>query len=76
MDARRPIDRLCPYQRILRERVDWREIEFESKTIVEIGCGPLLGWGPIATYLGCERYVCIEPRLQLSVVTSDAIARR
>lgn len=76
MDARRPIDRLDRYQRVLRRRHDWHDLDFEGKTVVEVGCGPLLGWGPIATYLGCRRYVCVDPRLQPAVVHSGLVARR
>jgi hypothetical protein len=75
MDVRRPIDRLYRYQHVLRRHCDWRDLDFEGRTVVEIGSGPLLGWGPIAAYLGCERYVCVDPRLQPAVVRSDVVAR-
>ena len=76
MDARRPIDRLLRYQKLLGNRMAWKDLEFEGKEILEFGCGPLLGWAPIATYLGCERYFCVEPGLREELVRSKEVTRR
>jgi len=64
MNASRPIDRYFRYQRVLSNRIPWQDLEFEGKTVLEIGCGPLLGWAPLGIYLGCERYYCVEPRMR------------
>jgi hypothetical protein len=71
MDARRPVDRLFRYQHVLRRRGAWKELEFSGQTVLELGCGPLLGWGPIGVYLD----ICVEPRLREEVFRSDHIAR-
>jgi len=76
MDARRPVDRLLRYERVLEAKTAWTPLDFEGKRVLEIGCGPLLGWGPIAVYLGSTEYVCIEPRYRSEVLESDVVWTR
>lgn len=76
LDARRPIDRLFRYQRVIRNQIEWEELDFGGMTVLEFGCGPLLGWGPIAVYLGCSRYICVEPRFHEEIVRSMDIHNR
>jgi hypothetical protein len=73
MDARKPVDRFLRYERVLQAKIPWTPLEFDGKRVVEIGCGPLLGWGPIAVYLGANEYVCIEPRYREEVLESDVV---
>jgi hypothetical protein len=68
MDGRKPIDRLLRYERVLQTKIDWTPLDFAGKQLVELRCGPLLGWGPIAVYLGAPSYVCVEPRFQAEVL--------
>ena len=76
MDARRVVDRFLRYERVIQTRSDWTALDFEGKRILEIGCGPLLGIGPIAVYLGAIESVCIEPRYQPDVLESDVVWSR
>ena len=76
MDARRVVDRYLRYERVLQVKSAWTPIEFDGKRIMEIGCGPLLGAGPIAVYLGATEYVCVEPRYQPEVLESDVVWTR
>ena len=76
MDARHQIDRLFRYQRVIQNQIEWEGLNFEGKTVLEFGCGPLLGWGPIAVYLGCPHYICVEPRFHNDILQAEAIHNR
>lgn len=76
MDARRVVDRFLRYERVLQAKNAWSPIDFDGKRILEIGCGPLLGSGPIAVYLGATGYVCVEPRYRPEVLESEVIWTR
>jgi len=76
MDARKPVDRFLRYERVLGAKSSWSPLDFEGKRMVEIGCGPLFGWGPIAVYLGADEYLCIEPRFRPEVIESDVVWTR
>ncbi len=76
MDPARHIDRLFRYQRVIRNQVEWQDLEFGGKVAIEVGCGPLLGWGPLAVYLGARRYLCLEPRFRHEIMESPEIQQR
>jgi hypothetical protein len=76
MDAARPIDRLFRYERVLQTRIGWKPFDFTGKCVVELGSGPLLGWGPMAVYLGASSYVCVEPRFKPEVLDSKTVWAR
>jgi hypothetical protein len=75
-DARRVVDRFLRYERVLQKNSNWTPLGFSGKHVVEIGCGPLLGIGPIAIYCGSPEYTCIEPRYRPEVLESDLIWKR
>ncbi len=70
MDPTKLIDRLFRYQRVIGNQVDWQPIDFNDKVVLEVGSGPLLGWGPIAVYLGSSKYICVEPTYNPKVLNS------
>ncbi len=59
--AGRPYDFLTRYQAIVQRQYPWPDIDFADQRIIELGSGPLLGWGPMAVFLGCAQYVAVEP---------------
>ena len=70
------LDRLGRYQTVLRNSGEWVDLEFSGKNVLEIGSGPLLGWAPIACFLGCAHYVCVELHFDSTVVESQVIRDR
>jgi hypothetical protein len=76
MDARRVVDRYLRYERVLQVKSAWTPLDFDGKRILEIGCGPVLGIGPIAVYLGATEYVCVEPRYHPEVLESNEVRTR
>jgi len=73
MDARKPVDRLLRYERVLHTQAKWPRLDFAGCNALEVGSGPMLGWGPIAVYLDARRYVCIEPRFRPEVLQAEEV---
>ncbi|MBF0159426.1 MAG: methyltransferase domain-containing protein [Magnetococcales bacterium] len=66
--SQRPYDFLHRYQAIIRRHhPEWVDLDFAGKRVLESGCGPLLGWGPLAVYLGCSHFVGVEPMFNPAV---------
>lgn len=73
MRPQRMFDFLNRYQLILKRNLDWKDIDFAGRRVVEIGAGPLLGWGPLAVFLGCKSFTCVEPMFNPAVLESSAV---
>ncbi len=69
----RPYDFLSRYETIIGRRHDWPKIDFADRAVLEIGCGPMLGWAPLAVFLGCRRYTCVEPYADLEVLKAPEL---
>lgn len=70
------IDRWHRYWRVIERQATYERrdrFSFEGRTVLEIGCGPLLGWGPIAIFLGADAFVYEEPWLRREVLFADEI---
>lgn len=52
---------LARYEVILGRTHGWRPLDFIDRDVLEIGCGPMLGFGPLAIFRGCRSYTAIEP---------------
>jgi len=61
------IDRWERYFRVIENNTGDKYLKnkfnFQGKKILELGCGPLFGWGPIAIFLGAATYYFHEPAL-------------
>ena len=49
---------------------------FDGTTVIELGCGPLFGYGPIALHQGAAQFHYAEPAIQRAVVESTEIRDR
>jgi hypothetical protein len=45
----------------LQSHGDWAPLDFAGRTVLEIGPGPLAGWGPMAVFRGAERVYGVDP---------------
>ena len=76
MNTQRVHNYLSRYQLILARHDTWRPLDFSGKRVLELGCGPLLGFAPLALFLGCTEYVCIEPLLNPDLVQAPELVER
>ena len=68
-----PYDFLTRYEKILKNSIDWNELNFENKIVMELGCGPHLGFGPLALYLGAKKFIAVDPTANSKVYDSEKL---
>ena len=52
---------LLRQEAILTREIGWKPLDFGGADVVEIGCGPLCGYGPLAIFRGAKSFVSAEP---------------
>ena len=52
------------------------QFRFSNKSVLEVGCGPVLGIGPMALFLGADMFYYREPSLQREATNSCEIKER
>ena len=52
---------LLRQEAIAARNMNWQPIIFEDRRVVEIGCGPLGGFGPMAIFCGATSFESAEP---------------
>ena len=70
------IDRWYRYWRVLEQQspYEYRDrFKFEGRSVLEVGCGPLLGWGPFVLFKGATRFMFMEPWFRRDVLRSNEI---
>ena len=69
------IDRLERYSRVIKLNVPESNfnLDFINKNVFELGCGPLLGCGPIFLFLGAKDFYYYEPYLMPETISSKII---
>jgi SAM-dependent methyltransferase len=73
MRPQKPHDFLSRYEAILARAVDWEPLDFQDKRVLEIGCGPLFGFVPLAVFLGARSGMCLEPSMNPDVLDHPGI---
>jgi hypothetical protein len=73
MRSQRFYDFFSRYEAILARTCDWQPIDFEGKRVLEIGCGPQLGFGPLALWRGAESYSAMEPAYDPRILETPSI---
>ena len=68
-----PYDFLSRYEKILYNSINWQEINFENNYVMELGCGPHLGFGPLAIYLGAKKFLAVDPTVNKNVFESKQL---
>ena len=76
MRPQRMFDYLSRYQAILKRHGDWVDLDFAGQRVLELGCGPLAGWAPMAVFLGCQAYTCVEPMFNPAVLESSTVVEK
>ncbi len=66
---------LLRQEAILTRETNWKPLDFEAVRVVEIGCGPLAGYGPLAVFRGAASYESAEPEWDPDLFTGGKIAQ-
>ena len=68
------------YEALAATAAGWVALDFRDQRVLEIGCGPLGGWGPLAIFRGAAAYVGCDPAADPDLLGSrrfaDAYLRR
>lgn len=67
---------LLRQEAIVRRHVGSNPLDFEGKHVVEIGCGPLAGYGPLAIFCGATAFSSAEPEWDQDLFDSEAVSER
>jgi SAM-dependent methyltransferase len=73
MRSQRFYDFFSRYEAILTRTCAWEPIDFNGKRVLEIGCGPQLGFGPLALWRGAESYSSMEPGYDPVILETPSI---
>jgi hypothetical protein len=76
MRSQRLYDYLSRYEAIITRRHTWTPIDFTDRKVVELGSGPVLGWAPLAVFLGCSSYTCVEPFYNPAILDIPSFIQR
>ena len=67
---------LLRQEAIVQQHLTWRPLNFEGRRVVEIGCGPLAGFGPLAIFCGASSFQSADPEWDEDLFFSEPISER
>jgi hypothetical protein len=68
---------LMRQEAVVRRHVPgWLPPEFENKRVVEVGCGPLGGFGPLVIFCGAASFESAEPEWDPALFFSEPVAEK
>lgn len=67
---------LLRQEAVVGRHLPWRPLDFSRKRVVEVGCGPLAGFGPLAVFCGAAAFESAEPEWDEALFYSQPMAER
>lgn len=67
---------LLRQEAIATRAIGWKPLDFEGADVLEVGCGPLAGYGPLAIFRGAKSFVSAEPEWDRALFRDPEIANR
>ncbi len=67
---------LLRQEAVVRRHMAWEPLDFEGRHVVEIGCGPLAGYGPLAIFCGAAIFESADPEWDQGLFASEPVAAR
>jgi len=67
---------LLRQEAIIRRQMTWEPLDFKGAHVVEIGCGPLGGYGPLAIFCGASSFESAEPEWNADLFDDDLVCER
>jgi hypothetical protein len=61
---------------LVRGVMPWQPLDYEGKRVVEVGCGPLAGFGPLAVFRGAASFESAEPEWDPNLFFSEPVMER
>lgn len=65
---------LLRQEAVVRRAMAWEPLDFDGRRVVEIGCGPLGGYGPLAIFCGATFFESAEPEWDPQLFESPEVA--
>lgn len=67
---------LLRQEAVVRRHMPWQPLDYEGKRVVEIGCGPLAGFGPLVLFCGAKSFESAEPEWDPALLSSQPVIDR
>ena len=67
---------LLRQEAVVRRAMGWEPLDFAGKRVVEVGCGPLGGYGPLAIFCGAKSFESAEPEWNAGLFFSAPVAAK
>ncbi len=67
---------LLRQEAVVRRAMSWQPLDFEGARVVEIGCGPLAGFGPLAVFCGARSFESAEPEWDAAMFFGAEVRER
>jgi hypothetical protein len=67
---------LLRQEALIRRVMPWTPLDYDGKRVVEIGCGPLAGFGPLAVFCGAASFESAEPEWDPDLFFSEPVVDR
>jgi hypothetical protein len=67
---------LLRQEAVVRRHMVWDPIDFSGKRVVEVGCGPLAGYGLLAIFCGATSFESAAPEWHPALFYSEAVTER
>ena len=67
---------LLRQEAVVRRAMDWEPLDFDGRRVVEIGCGPLGGYGPLAIFCGAAAFESAEPEWDAQLFESPEVTEK
>lgn len=61
---------------VRRLHPEWTPLSYDDRRVVEVGCGPLAGFGPLAIFCGARSFESAEPEWDEGLFFSPAVAEK
>jgi hypothetical protein len=67
---------LLRQEAVVRRHMPWEPLDFSGKRVLEVGCGPLAGYGPLAVFCGAAAFESAEPEWDDGLFYSEPVTER
>ena len=70
------VELLLRQEAVVQRAMAWEPLDFDGRRVVEIGCGPLGGYGPLAIFGGATAFESAEPEWDPALFESPEVVEK